>query len=119
MALAPQTVQNMPDCLRPSIAAASRSTSALIAAVVSFLRRPRALGRAQGADLLVDFDDLAAQFLKPMKLGHLPLRLAQRRRRGNGLGDGLARDPPRQAETGAITGVARLGALTVGLAALA
>ena len=37
------------------------------------------LDRAQGADLFADFDDLSAEFLKSMKLGHLMLRLAQRR----------------------------------------
>jgi hypothetical protein len=54
-----------------------------------------------------------------MKLGYLLLRLAQRRRGSESLGCSLARNPPRQAEIGAMAGVAAFGAMAVGFAALA
>ncbi len=54
-----------------------------------------------------------------MKLGHLVLRLAQRRRGFKGFCGGLACYPPRQAEIGTMAGVAAFGAMAVGFTALA
>ena len=54
-----------------------------------------------------------------MKLGHLLLRLAQRRRGIKGFRSGLASYPPRQAEIGTMAGVASFGAVAVGFTALA
>jgi hypothetical protein len=54
-----------------------------------------------------------------MKLGHLLLRLAQRRRRLKSLRGGLACYPPRQAEIGTMAGIAAFGAMAVGFTALA
>jgi hypothetical protein len=81
--------------IRLSSVLTSRAISAWIAAAVFFLWRQRVLDRAQRADLFADFDDLPAQFLKSMKLGHLLLRLAQRRRGIKGFRGGLTCYPPR------------------------
>jgi hypothetical protein len=65
--------------MRRSSRFTSRAISRWIAAAVFFLRRPVAWlgsGRAKGANLLVDADQILAEFLKAMELGNLLLGLA-------------------------------------------
>jgi hypothetical protein len=104
--------------MRPSSVVTSRATSAWIAAAVFFLWRQRVLDRAQRADLFADFDELSAQFLESMKLGHFLLRLAQRRRGIEGFRNGLACHPPRQAEIGTMPRIATFRTVAVGFTAL-
>lgn len=53
-----------------------------------------------------------------MKLGHLPLCLAQSRSGLKGLGPRLALHPARQAEVGTVARIIAFGAMTVGFTAL-
>src|SRR5271154_2980556 len=84
-----------------------------------FLRCECILDRTQNADLLADRNDLSTEFLKPMKLGHFLLCLAQRCRSRECLGHGLASNPARQAEVGAVTRVVAFRAVTIGFTTLA
>jgi hypothetical protein len=54
---------------------------------------PLFFNRAQSADSLVDSHKILAQFLEPMELGDLVLRLAQSSRIGESFGYTLAGDP--------------------------
>jgi hypothetical protein len=72
---------------------------------------PLLFDRAKSADSLVNAHQVLAEFLEPMELGDLVLRLAQRSRIGKGFSQALASDATGQTELRVVTGVVGFGAM--------
>lgn len=89
----------------------SCSTSAWIAAAVFFLRCERVLHGARAADLLVHFQQIAAELAEAVILSDLALGLPQGRRRRKRLGHSLAVHLAGQTIEGTVTRVALLVAV--------
>jgi hypothetical protein len=88
--------------MRLNSAVTSRAISRWIASALFFLRRERLLHWPGAADLFIDFEQFATQFPETMKGFDFALRLAQLRRRGEGLTDCLTLDFSRQPEVGSV-----------------
>jgi hypothetical protein len=84
---------------------------------VFFLRRQRVFDRPQSADLFIDLNQILAQFPEAVELCHFLLRLAQGDRRGEGLGNSLTLDLPRQSVEWAVSRIAIFPAMTAGVSA--
>ena len=85
-----------------------------------FLLRPAAplaLDRTQLANLLIEANQLGAEFLESMKLSDFLLRFAQGNGIGERFGNRLTRRPTGQPELRIVAGVARFGAMAGGLTA--
>jgi hypothetical protein len=67
--------------------------------------------RAKSADSLVEAHQVLAEFLEPMELGDLVLRLAQRSRIGEGFSQALASDSTGQTELRVVTGIVGFAAM--------
>ena len=66
---------------------------------------PLPFDRAKSADSFIDAHQVLPEFLKPMELADLVLRLAQRSRIGKGFSHAFAGDSAGQTELRVVTGV--------------
>lgn len=108
-----------PVAMTSSNVATSLAASRWIASAVFFLWGQGLFHRSCAADLLVHFQQLAAEFTEAVKGLDLTLRFVQFGAGGEGFTDCLAVDLASQAVVGAVARLAALMAVAVGFAAAA